>query len=121
MRLVLASVGLVTFSVFTTIVVARHGYTGFILLALREPWGLQMLVDLTLALVLFTGWMLADARKHAIASWPYVVATLALGSIGALSYIVHRELARRRRATPRTDLPGSASAQREVAASPEAV
>jgi hypothetical protein len=38
------------------------------------------------------GWMIHDARKHAIKTWPYVVATLLLGSIGLLAYVVRRGL-----------------------------
>ena len=34
--------------------------------------------------------MRGDARKRGIAIWPYVTATILLGSIGILAYLVRR-------------------------------
>ena len=95
-RLALALGGFVAFTAYSTLVVAGHGYTGFIDLALAEPWAAQMLVDLAIALLLFSVWMTRDAREHAIPVWPYLVAILTLGSVGALAYLVHREAKRLR-------------------------
>ena len=52
----------------------------------------QMLLDLVIALVLFTFWMFPDARKNGIPAWPYFLLILTLGSIGALAYLTHRGL-----------------------------
>jgi hypothetical protein len=41
------------------------------------------------------GWMRTDARKRKLTYWPYVVATVFLGSIGLLTYVVRRGLASR--------------------------
>ena len=78
------------FSIYTSIVVMNHGYTGFIELALTGAWGAQMFIDLSIALILFTIWMVPDARERAIPAWPYFLAILTTGSIGALAYLVHR-------------------------------
>ncbi|WAS95861.1 hypothetical protein [Nannocystis punicea] len=86
---------LVVFTLFSAVVVVRHGYFGFIGLALREPWALQMLLDLVLALSLVAGWLRRDARNHGIEAWPYLVALPFLGSISPLAYLVHRDLKRR--------------------------
>ena len=67
-----------------------QGYFGFVALAGREPWALQMLIDLVISLALAVGWMVGDARKRRIATWPYIVATVVLGSIGILAYCVRR-------------------------------
>jgi hypothetical protein len=72
-------------------VVFQNGYTGFIDLALAEPWAMQMLTDLAIALFLFSVVLVRDARALGITPWPYLVAILFLGSIGALAYVVHRE------------------------------
>jgi len=85
-----AALVLAVFSAFSMWVVVTHGYFGFIELAGRAPWGLQMLIDLAIALSFAIGWMIGDARKRRIATWPYVVATAALGSIGILAYCVRR-------------------------------
>lgn len=81
---------LLVFGTWTGIIVAHHGYTGFLVLAMEEPWGGQMFVDLVIALVLFAVWMRADAAQEQLPFWPYFVAILTTGSIGALAYLVHR-------------------------------
>jgi len=90
-----AVVVLVAFGAFSTWVVASYGYFGFLRLAGNEPWALQMLLDLVIALSVAIGWMRGDARHRGITVWPYVVATVALGSIGVLAYLASRSLARR--------------------------
>lgn len=87
-----AGVVLAAFTAFSLWVVDGHGYTGFLSLAGREPWALQMLLDLVIALSFALGWMRADARRRGIAAWPYFAATLGLGSIGILAYVVRRGL-----------------------------
>ena len=78
------------FSIYTAIVVMNHGYTGFLELALTGGWGAQVFIDLCIALVLFTFWMVPDARQYGIPAWPYFLAILTTGSVGALAYLVHR-------------------------------
>jgi hypothetical protein len=89
----LAALLLAVFGAFSMWVVGTQGYFGFIELAGRERWALQMLIDLVIALSFAVGWMVTDARKRGIASWPYVVVTVVLGSIGVLAYCVRRALA----------------------------
>jgi len=81
---------LAVFGAFSVWVVATRGYTGFIALAGREPWALQLLLDLVISLSFAVGWMKADARRRGIAIWPYVIVTVFLGSIGILAYCVRR-------------------------------
>jgi len=96
----IAALILVPFTAFSLWVVARYGYTGFLTLAGREPWALQILLDLVIACAFGIGWMAGDARKRGIAAWPYVVMTIFLGSIGILSYVVRRGVTP---ATPRLE------------------
>ncbi len=79
------------FTGWTFGIVADRGLTVFDLV-LAEPWAAQLFVDLVIALGLFLIWMVRDARTHGIPAWPYVIATLAVGCIGALPYLIHREL-----------------------------
>jgi hypothetical protein len=85
-----AALVLAVFGAFTMWVVVTHGFVEFIELAGREAWVLQMLLDLVIALLFALGWMIGDARKRGIATWPYVAATVTLGSIGVLAYCVRR-------------------------------
>ena len=80
------------FTIYTAFVVADHGYTGFISLAMGGGWGLQIFIDLVIALTLFLIWMVPDARGRGIPYAPYAILVLAAGSIGALAYLVHRAL-----------------------------
>lgn len=80
----------VPFTLFTTVVIARHGYFGFITLALREPWAMQMLLDLAISVFMVGTWLRRDARSRGIHAAPYLVALPFLGSIAALAYLVHR-------------------------------
>jgi ABC-type amino acid transport system permease subunit len=87
---VIAATVLAVFGGFSLWVVATGGYFGFVALAGRDRWGLQILIDLVISLSFAAGWMTADARKRGIASWPYVIATVVLGSLGILAYCVRR-------------------------------
>ena len=97
----LAGVVLAAFSAFSLWVVLDQGLLGFLTLAGREPWALQLLLDLVIGLSFAIGWMRADARRRGLTTWPYYVAILALGSIGVLAYVVRRGLA------PVTPRPGT--------------
>ena len=55
-----------------------------------NPGGAQVFVDLVIALCLLMVWMVGDARSRGITVWPYIVATLALGSFGPLAYLLMR-------------------------------
>ena len=86
----LAALVLAVFGAFSIWVVAGHGYFGFIALAAREPWALQMLLDLVIACSFAIGWMVHDAKKRSIKPWPFIAMTIVLGSIGVLVYVVQR-------------------------------
>lgn len=90
----LAGTILLAFTVYSLWVVAGYGYFGFLSLAAREPWALQLLLDLAIACSFGIGWMHADARRRGLNSWPFVPVVVALGSIGLLSYVVWRHFVR---------------------------
>lgn len=90
-KLLFPALLLLVFGAYSALVVAQHGYFGFLAL-LREPWGPQVLIDLALAVGLFVSWMVPDARRRGISPWPYLGLCLTLGSLGALSYLVRRAL-----------------------------
>ncbi|MBW1831561.1 MAG: DUF2834 domain-containing protein [Deltaproteobacteria bacterium] len=78
------------FTIYTSFVVVDEGYFGFLELAMTGGWAAQVFIDLCIALVLFAFWMVPDAREHGIPAWPYFLAVLTTGSVGALAYLVHR-------------------------------
>lgn len=88
---------LALFLTYSLWVVSGHGLLGFLSLAGREPWALQLLLDLVTALVIASAWMVRDARARGIRTWPFTLLTLTCGSIGLLGYLVWRGSGRRAR------------------------
>jgi hypothetical protein len=91
-KLALALALLVTFTLYTVIVAVEHGPLGWVAVLQQGGWNLQVFLDLVLALLGFFTLAAPDAKRHGISHWPYLVASLALGSIGMLAYFVHRQL-----------------------------
>ena len=81
---------LLAFGALTAAAVWQHGYLGIFLLPLQTLAGTQVLVDLVIALVLVLVWLVQDARAQGRNPWPWVAATLALGSFGPLVYLLTR-------------------------------
>lgn len=81
------------FLAMTVYVVANHGYVGMFADLLSTWPGILTAFDLTIALFMIMSWMLVDARKHGLAVLPYMIATLAFGSLGPLAYLIRREWA----------------------------
>jgi len=98
--LVLALV-LAAFSAFNVYALEVYGYVGFFEALLSSSAGVLVFTDLVITLSLVMLWMVGDARERALPLWPYLALTLAFGSVGVLSYLIHRELRSRapRRAT----------------------
>jgi hypothetical protein len=90
MKKVLPLLVLVPFTLWSSMIVFEHGYLGFLTVAMREPWAMQVLVDLAISCVLLGSFIVRDARKHGISPLPYLVVMFFLGSIGSLAYFVRR-------------------------------
>ncbi|MCW5890147.1 MAG: DUF2834 domain-containing protein [bacterium] len=93
MTLKLLGIGLVLadFLALTGYAVYHHGYLAFFDFQAMNAIQLQIFVDLAIALGFVTVWMWNDSRARGIAVMPYLVATLLLGSIGPLLYLLRRE------------------------------
>ena len=69
-----------------------HGYLGFFEALVSSTAGVLVFTDLVIALTLAMLWMWSDAQERGLPFWPYTLLTLALGSVGPLAYLIHREL-----------------------------
>jgi hypothetical protein len=69
-----------------------HGYLGFFETLGSSTAGVVVFIDLVIALTLAMLWMHSDSSERDLPFWPYVLLTFALGSVGPLSYLIHREL-----------------------------
>jgi hypothetical protein len=67
-----------------------YGYIGFFRMVVANFAGVTAFVDLLIALVLIIVWMGEDARQRNVSAIPYLVLTIALGSIGPLLYLIRR-------------------------------
>lgn len=67
-----------------------YGYVGFFRMVLANFAGLTAFVDLLIALVLIIVWIGDDARERNVSAIPYLILTIALGSIGPLLYLIRR-------------------------------
>jgi ABC-type Fe3+-siderophore transport system permease subunit len=80
------------FGVLTALALMDVGFLGIIAPHFRSWGGGQVLADLVILAVLACMWMVADGRARGINPWPFVIATLLVGSFGVLSYLVVREV-----------------------------
>jgi len=87
---VLLAVVLADFTALTAWAVYDLGYVGFFTTLLSTRAGIVVGVDLVIALCLVMAWMVRDARQHGTSVAPYLVLTLALGSVGPLLYLLRR-------------------------------
>ena len=92
LRLFLLIAVFVAFAGWTGVIIAEHGYLGFLEVPMASAWGAQVGVDLVIALVLFAFWMIPDSKQLGLPGWLYFVAILFTGSIGALAYLIHRQV-----------------------------
>jgi hypothetical protein len=69
-----------------------HGFLGFFETLGSSAAGVVALTDLVIALTLAMLWMRSDSSERALPFWPYALLTLALGSVGPMAYLIHREL-----------------------------
>lgn len=79
---------LLPFAALTDYAVYQYGYLRFFEQQLHDAAGLQVLLDLIIALSLVMLWMFNNARSTGRKFWPWAITTLFLGSIGPLLYLV---------------------------------
>ena len=79
---------LVPFALLSLYALQQVGYTGIIRYHLPSPAGWQVFADLVVALTLLVTLMIRDAKRTGRTVWPYLLATVLLGSFGPLAYLL---------------------------------
>lgn len=79
---------IVAFGILSAAALLQHGYWGIVAPHFQSLAGLQVFTDLVIALVLVMAWMWRDARQRGRNPWPWIAATLLLGSFGPLAYLL---------------------------------
>ena len=93
---ILLGIVLAAFGFETAWAVSQFGYVGFFENLLSAGFPTQLVAfDLVIALSMVSVWMWNDARERGATLWPYLLLTVALGSVGPLLYLIRRESARK--------------------------
>lgn len=87
----LAILILIPFTVLSAYALWDVGYIGIWDYQRHSSAGLQVIVDLVIAMVLILVWLVPDARKAGKNPWPWVVLTVVTGSFGPLIYLIFRK------------------------------
>jgi hypothetical protein len=84
------AVVLADFAALNVYAISQFGLAGIFEAAFANAATVLVFVDLTIALTMVMAWMWRDAHQHDMNPLPYVVTTLALGSVGPLLYLIRR-------------------------------
>ncbi|MEM9254341.1 MAG: hypothetical protein AAGA91_02775 [Pseudomonadota bacterium] len=77
----------IPFALLTLYAIAQVGYVGIFDYQRHSPAGWQVFFDLVIALLLILTWLVPNARSCGRNPWPWVVATLFIGSLSPLLYL----------------------------------
>lgn len=93
-----------------TVFMLFAGYSGWLLLdvgyfaiwqaGFESPASLQILMDLVIACLVISSWMIGDARARGVVVWPWLAAVLATGTLAILVYLIVREFSKQSVAQP---------------------
>jgi len=91
MQRVLIVMTLILFGILTAAAVWHDGVLGIFASAFRSLGSTQIFVDLVIALTLAMVWMWHDAKTTGRNAWPWIVATILVGSFAPLMYLLTRK------------------------------
>ena len=91
LKKILLLLALIDILAFSAYVMWEVGYMGIWQAGFASLGAMQILLDLTICCVILASWMIMDARKRGVVAWPWVLATLFVGSISPLLYLIVRE------------------------------
>jgi hypothetical protein len=90
-RLIVLLLVIAAFGVLSALALMSVGYFGILAPHFRS-WGEgQVFADLVILAILACVWMRRDAQSRGMTAWPFVLATVFLGSFGPLAYLLARE------------------------------
>ncbi|MBL8187617.1 MAG: DUF2834 domain-containing protein [Acidobacteria bacterium] len=91
MQRTLLLITIILFGALSAVALWQHGFWGIIAPHFQSFGAGQVFADLVIALTLAMIWMWHDAKATGRNVWPWIVATLALGSFGPLFYLLTRK------------------------------
>jgi hypothetical protein len=78
------------FSILTAYALIGYGYVGFFREVISNLASLTLLVDLVISLTIILVYLGNDASERGVSAVPYLLLTLAFGSVGPLLYLLRR-------------------------------
>lgn len=91
MQRTLLLITIILFGALSAVALWQHGFWGIIAPHFQSFGAGQVFADLVIALTLAMIWMWHDAKATGRNVWPWIIATLALGSFGPLFYLLTRK------------------------------
>ncbi len=91
MQRLLIVVTLILFGALSIEALIAHGFIGIFMSPLQSLASTQIFCDLLISLTLVLIWMWHDAKANGRNIWPWIIATLAVGSFGPLVYLLTRK------------------------------
>ncbi len=86
---------LILFGALSAVALWQHGFWGIVAPHFQSFGAGQVFADLVIALTLVMVWMWHDAKATGRNAWPWIVATLLVGSFSPLVYLLTRKAAAR--------------------------
>jgi hypothetical protein len=84
-------IAFIAFAVWTTFLTHDYNYMSFFEPVLSSRPGIQVLTDLSIAMIMILVWIFYDAQKSQRRFWPYLIITIVFGSFGPLLYLILRK------------------------------
>ena len=81
---------LAAFSVLTAYALLEYGYVGFFREVISNLASVTLMVDLVISLTIILVYLGNDANERGVSAVPYLLLTLAFGSVGPLLYLIRR-------------------------------
>ena len=78
------------FSILTAYALLEYGYVGFFREAISNLASVTLMVDLVISLTIILVYLGNDANERGVSAVPYLLLTLAFGSVGPLLYLIRR-------------------------------
>ena len=86
---------LILFGALSAVALWQHGFWGIVAPHFQSFGAGQVFADLVIALTLVMVWMWHDAKATGRNAWPWIAATLLVGSFSPLVYLLTRKAAAR--------------------------
>jgi hypothetical protein len=86
---------LILFGALSAVALWQRGFWGIVAPHFQSFGAGQVFADLVIALTLVMVWMWHDAKATGRNAWPWIVATLVVGSFSPLVYLLTRKAAAR--------------------------